>query len=110
MESRFELWCDKAWRVHGNWAVLPCAVHVSAGCHEQVRAAFPDGGGPDIISIAARYQPDLATTYHTGQVKHPLTAPLNGEWHVLWHLGAIYVDVEPHPVPTRERRAVSEPT
>jgi hypothetical protein len=109
VDSRFEAWCDKAWQVHCHWAVVPCPVHVSPECHEQVRTAFPEGGGPDFVRIAARYQPDLAAGFHTGQVAHPLDEPLSGEWHVLWHLGMLYIDTKPHPVPTQERRAVPEP-
>ncbi len=108
MESAFEVWCDKPWSVRSNWDVVPCVVHVSPTCEGQWWTAFSEGGGPDPVRIAASYHDDLAAKYHTGQVRHALAEPLEGEWHVLWHLGMLYIDTEPHPIPTRERLALSE--
>ena len=104
MEKRFEAWCEQRWTVQSDWTRIPCAVHVSPACKDQVLAACPDGGGIDFIGIAACYYDELAASYWTGQVRHPLQEPLRGEWHVLLYLGMIYIDVQPHPLASQERR------
>ena len=95
MDSQFEAWCEKPLQVHCDWAVVPCPVHVAPACEEQVRASFPDGGGPDFIRVAALYHAELVVEYHIGQVCHALAEPLRGKWYVLWHLGMLYIDALP---------------
>jgi hypothetical protein len=63
----------------------------------------------DFIGIAARYYGELAAKYTTGQACHSLLEPLKGEWYVLLYLGMIYIDVQPHPLATQERRLFGSP-
>lgn len=108
----FEAWCEKPWKVLSDWAVVPCAVHVSPTCFEQARTAYTEKG--DVLfhvchNIAASYDDELKAKYRVGQVEHTLTGPMQGSWHILLYLDMLYLDDREHPVPTRLRKCVPDP-
>jgi hypothetical protein len=107
----FEKWCEKPWHVLSGWAV-PCVVQVTAACLEQAQAAYAENADFRFgicFNIAALYYDELKAKYRVGQVRHTLTGPLQGTWHVLLYLDMLYLDDRKHPVPTQVQRAVPDP-
>ena len=108
----FAEWCDREWRCLGNWAEVPCIVHVSEACVEQARAAYPPNTDVEFgvcFKIGASHYHELKELYHCGQVRHELSPPMRGVWYVLFYLDHLYVDDHEHPVPTRVRRSHPDP-
>ena len=113
VDGTFEEWCETKWTVYCDWNTVPCAVHISPSCIEQVRSALGNATNTAekiCYKIAATHYDELKNRYRTGQVAHALQEPLAGTWHILLYLEMLYLDDKEHPVSTQKRRDADSAT